>query len=77
MTDQCTNDCRNLPLDGMIRDERLWTPVHNSDKAVRGRIYEAYHGLRGQLRIGVVDDAGRVHHFDASQVMPLRVEEAS
>ena len=31
-------------------------------------IYEIYVGLRGQLRVGLVDHLGRVYHYDASEL---------
>lgn len=39
-----------------------WTP----NGRMWCRMYEMYRGIRGQIRIGLVDEQGRVHHFDAS-----------
>lgn len=32
------------------------------------RVYERYVGLHGQERVGLVDEVGRVHHFDVADL---------
>lgn len=39
------------------------------DGDLDARIYEIYVGLRGQWRLGLVDAEGRVHHYDADEVV--------
>lgn len=33
------------------------------------RVYEVYTGMRGQTRVGFVDEHGRVHHFDEEDLL--------
>jgi hypothetical protein len=42
------------------------TPDHGRTDDLR--IYERYDGLRGQERLGLVDGAGRVWHYDTAEV---------
>jgi hypothetical protein len=45
----------------------VWETPHGT---VEARVYEAYIGLRGQVRVGLVDYQGRVWHYDASELTP-------
>lgn len=45
----------------------------NTGEGFKARVYEQYTGLRGQSRIGLVDEQGRVHHFDLGEVQVMTV----
>jgi hypothetical protein len=45
----------------------IWETPHGT---VDATVYEAYIGLRGQQRVGLVDRQGRVWHYDASELTP-------
>ena len=45
---------------------RFDTPHHRGDAGLR--VYERYVGLRGQERVGLVDEQGRVWHYDSAEV---------
>lgn len=42
------------------------------DGLIKGRIGERYEGLRGQVRLALVDAAGRVHHYDVDEVILVK-----
>lgn len=45
---------------------------HTPHGEIVGRVHEQYTGLADQPRIALVDRHGRVHHFDARDVVRLR-----
>lgn len=45
--------------------ERIWYTPHGE---LMAKVKERYYGLRSQVRIGLVDAMGRVHHYDASEL---------
>ena len=47
----------------MITKPLYWFNLETGE-TILASVYEEYIGLRGQQRIGLVDDCGRVHHFD-------------
>jgi hypothetical protein len=48
-------------------DMVLWETPHG---LLEARVYEAYIGLRGQQRVGLVGHQGRVWHYDADELTP-------
>lgn len=50
-----------------------WLNIITGEGVMEARIYEQYVGLRGQLRVGLVDLQGRVHHFDAEDMHILGI----
>jgi hypothetical protein len=47
------------------------------DGPLVARVREYYRGLRGQMRICLVDKVGRVHHFDVDEVVESYAEPES
>jgi len=46
--------------------QRYQTP----EGIITARIYERYEGLYHQMRVGLVDEQGRVHHYDTTDIQP-------
>lgn len=52
-------------IDELVETERIWYTPHGE---LMAKVCERYYGLHSQVRLGLVDAVGRVHHYDASEV---------
>lgn len=58
-----------LATENLMIPVRFWFMTPDHAKLVAFKIHEVYTGLRGRRRIKLVDDVGRVFHYDRDLVV--------
>lgn len=52
-------------IDELVDSYRIWYTPHGE---LWARVKERYYGLHSQVRLGLVDKLGRVHHYDVTEI---------